>query len=358
LPRQRRVPALDGIRALAVLLVFCYHAGSIRFQGGWLGVDVFFVLSGYLITALLLNEHADKGTVSLRAFYMRRALRLVPALVVMVALLTPVNLWAEGGHIGDSLPPLFYFSNFWAIGHPNGVLFIHTWSLSIEEQFYLLWPVCLVLCLRYRKLRVLALAGAIILSAASLKMGLSHLGPPGIYYLPTTYLPVLGAGAAVAIYLHRRSLPWQVGAYWRRGSVAIAALGRLIALALTAPRGEASSFYGPVPLTAICSVALILHVSAAPDGPVARLLSVRPLTWLGKRSYAFYLWHTAFASFLLSRGTAPIVNAAITGPLALLVTAASWRYVERPFQQIKDRRFRSSGLAMAEPGPRVGAGTS
>jgi peptidoglycan/LPS O-acetylase OafA/YrhL len=339
--RNRFLP-FDGIRAIAVILVFCTHTGASIFRGGWIGVDLFFALSGYLITDLLLAERAKNGTVSYSRFYSRRFLRLMPALIVMVVLVTPFNLWLGGGTLMDSVASLLYFQDFWAAYHFPPNLLTQTWSLAVEEQFYLVWPVCLVFCARYRWARIPFVVGVVLATAAALKLGLSHVGTTGVYFLPQTSLPVIGAGAAIAVYLHLRDPSERVKRWWASPVVAGTAVAGLLVILVTANPYDNWLFEGGIVLLALVPVALICHTLAAPTGPFARLLSARPLIWLGQRSYGFYLWHFPIAQLMFMHHFSPWVIAAVALPSSLVLTELSWRFVEQPFLRVKDRRFSST----------------
>jgi peptidoglycan/LPS O-acetylase OafA/YrhL len=146
---MRRIDSLDGLRALAVLLVFVGHVDQRGLPGGYVGVEVFFVISGYLITALLLHEQRRTGAISLRHFYVRRMLRLWPALLLFVVVVAPISAL---DHIGepaaDGTAALLYLTDFWANASEHFSLLLHTWSLAVEEQFYLVWPAVLVFALK------------------------------------------------------------------------------------------------------------------------------------------------------------------------------------------------------------------
>ncbi|HEY0485900.1 MAG TPA: acyltransferase, partial [Mycobacteriales bacterium] len=216
---RRYVPALDGVRALAVVAVLLFHGGVAAARGGFLGVDAFFVLSGYLITSLLLAEHARTGTIALTAFWGRRARRLLPALLVLVA------FTAVAGHAtlapdelarlrGDALAALLYVANWRMIAHGTGYfdttaapsLLQHTWSLAIEEQFYLLWPLVLLLVLggRRRPLPALCLAGIGLSAVAAAVLGAPGHDVGRAYYGTDTRAASLLIGALLAAALARR----------------------------------------------------------------------------------------------------------------------------------------------------------
>jgi peptidoglycan/LPS O-acetylase OafA/YrhL len=335
---RRRIDSLDGLRALAVLLVFATHTGAGFAKGGWFGVDIFFVLSGYLITSILLREHDETGTVNVNFFYLRRALRLIPALVVVVVIVTPFNVTVGHGDFGDSVASLFYYADFWETKH-GGQLLGHTWSLAVEEQFYLIWPFLLTSALRRPKLWPLILVVTAVVVAAATHLGFSHLGTNAVYYLPTTYIPVLAVGAAVAFAFRNPKISEMLTAVTASPALPIAALVGIGVILFSADRYSTWSFKGPLILLALLPAVIICNLITNPDGVVSRAFGARSLVWLGRRSYGFYLWHFPISYFLFERGYDPLAITAICLPSSLALTVLSWNLVERPFLALKNRRF-------------------
>jgi peptidoglycan/LPS O-acetylase OafA/YrhL len=351
--RFAHVAALDGVRALAVSSVVAFHLGMTWAPGGYLGVDVFFVLSGFLITALLLSERDTNGRISLGRFYARRALRLLPALLAVLGalwLFTTVTVVGDSAHRvrGDGLAALFYFANWRAaFGHAPFLGFMgHAWSLSIEEQFYAVWPLLVVGALALRGGRrslvlVLAVAGTVVPPLLRLAWwDGSAATMTRLYYGLDTRADALFAGAVLAVIVASGRLP--VGRLARSlyAALALGALAVLGLLVATMPRSDASLYRGAMSLVAVSAVALIAHLLASPRGPLGRVLSFPPLAALGKISYGVYLWHwpVIVATNPWGRtGGALVAKAAI----ALGLSIVSWWVVERPFLRLKDR-FRSS----------------
>jgi peptidoglycan/LPS O-acetylase OafA/YrhL len=302
-------PALDGIRAVAVLAVIAYHLGYVRVRGGFLGVDVFFVLSGYLITSLLLSEHARTGAIDLVAFWYRRARRLLPALFLMLIV---VSIW-----IGISSPAfelemrredilwtLFYGANwhYIATGQDYFAQFAsasplrHTWSLAIEEQFYLAWPLIVGIALWLGRRRP-AVVGAICVAGIALSVAamaaLYDAGDPSrAYYGTDTRMHELLVGALLAVLLHscagKRAM---VLAARAAPAVAVAAgLGLVVVFARLSDT-DALYYRGVSLLVALGAAALVWSVEVAPRSIAARALSLRPVAWVGRISYGLYLWH-------------------------------------------------------------------
>jgi peptidoglycan/LPS O-acetylase OafA/YrhL/lysophospholipase L1-like esterase len=316
-------PALDGIRAVAVLAVIAYHLGYRWIPGGFIGVDVFFVLSGYLITSLLLAEHARRGRIDLRAFWFRRARRLLPALLVMVAVVAVwIYLTASPYEMetrrADLLWTVFYASNwhFIASGQDYFAQFMsaspvrHTWSLAIEEQFYLAWPLLVAGALWVGRRRpgavaVLSIVG-IVLSVAAMALLYTPGDPSRAYYGTDARIHQLLVGSLLAVFI-RRSSALRIGTRVT-GAVAVAAVILLLAAFGLVHDTGAAYYRGASLAVALVTAALVWAIEMDPRGLVARLLSLRPVAWVGQISYGLYLWHW------------PVILAVMTigGPLAEL----------------------------------------
>ena len=369
--RLPTLPALDGIRAVAVAAVLLYHSDIFWFPGGLLGVEVFFVLSGYLITSLLWTEVGAAGGIDMVRFWGRRARRLLPALFVMLAVVSVVwvvHLPSEVARIrGDVAAAATYTSN-WYLIHGNHSYFIeftrpspfaHLWSLAIEEQFYLLWPPVVLLLWRWLR-RPRRVAGA-ILAMAALSSGflalIFHGGDPSrIYYGTDTRAAGLLIGAALAI-LWR---PFALGA--RRWNVkpfvldatTIGACGVLV-WAFMRMDDLSPSTYRPGLLFVSLATAALIATCVHPDARMARILAIKPLRWLGKRSYSVYIWY--FPVFVLTRpgvdfnisiGTAFALRVATTLTLAEL----SYRFIEQPIRHGALGRIAAQLRRLArQPGP-------
>jgi peptidoglycan/LPS O-acetylase OafA/YrhL len=346
------MPSLDGLRALAVTAVLLYHADVAWLPGGFLGVDVFFVLSGYLITALLLAEWHTRGTIDLGGFWLRRARRLLPALFAVIAItLTFALIWLpdEVARLrGDALAALAYVTNWYlifkqesyfeTIGRPS--LFQHLWSLAVEEQFYLLWPPLLAVVLRRRGRRgalLLALGGAIASAALLALRYQPDVDPSRLYYGTDTRALAPLLGAALACFRPPAFVPLRAGRAPALliDAAALAALTGLAAACCLLDEYQSLLYQGGfviVALLAAVLIAALVHPSAALSW---RLLSSRPLRWLGTRSYAIYLWH--WPIFMITR---PELDLTLDGwPLLALRLVAvallaelSYELVEAPFR--------------------------
>ncbi|HEX2052803.1 MAG TPA: acyltransferase family protein [Actinomycetota bacterium] len=345
------MPALDGLRAVAVLAVLAYHADLPWARAGFLGVDVFFVISGYLITALLLSEHTRSGRINLKRFWGRRALRLLPGLLLMlavVAVIVPVLAPDQNENLrGDLTAALTYVSNWWlifqdqpyfeAIGRPP--LLQHLWSLAVEEQFYLLWPVVLAFGLRNKSRNPRRLVKWVLLAVAGSATAMAVLyNPEGdtsrIYYGTDTRVGTILLGAALAFVWspgHRTATPNWVGSFARD----TAGLGSLLAIGwmvVTWNEFEPQLYRGGFTMVALLSV-VVVGAASHPGGVTRALLGNLPMRWLGQRSYSIYLWH--WPVFMLTR---PELDTNLTGlpllavriGLTLSLAVAGYGLVERP----------------------------
>jgi peptidoglycan/LPS O-acetylase OafA/YrhL len=325
-------PALNGIRGIAIAIVVGFHA--FRWPpNGTLGVDLFFVLSGFLITTLLLEEHQRTGTISLRQFYVRRARRLLPALFVMLA----AYLFVFGVSGGTNAilavaASLFYASNILAAVSPSSVPgpLQHLWSLAQEEQFYVLWPPLLLLLLRARR-HVLGVLVALVATACAYRLLLaaSDASFNRIFWAPDTHLEPLAIGCLFGAAFHARRIP-----PWLSSTTAtVVAVASALPMVLVARVG-ALVYLTPL-LTVFSLAAGVVLVAAIREGSVTeRVLSLPPLVALGVLSYSLYLWHMPilFTTRLVSAATPAVVLG-----LALSVAAsfASYRLVESRFRRAR-----------------------
>ncbi len=351
---QRYLPGLDGLRALAVLAVIAYHEQLGWASGGLLGVGVFFTLSGYLITDLLLGQWVATGRLNLGDFWLRRARRLLPALFVMLAAVTawatvasPARLATLRGAVAAaaSYSSNWYYiathSSYFARFAPPGP-FDHLWSLAVEEQFYLVWPWLLLLgvcCLRSRRagaVRWLALPTlALAAGSAAAMLLLYHPGydPTRIYEGSDTRACGLLVGAALATLWpsRRETRP----ARWARVLLDGAGLAGLAVVGLMIWRvGQYSSFTYQGGLVVLSvATAGVLAAAACPGCLTGVALGWRPLRWIGVRSYGIYLWH--FPVIVLTtpaNATEDLPRAAVQVAASIGLAALSWRFVEEPIR--------------------------
>jgi len=341
---------IDGLRALAVLPVILFHAGVPGFSGGYVGVDVFFVISGYLITALILTE-LDGGHFSLADFYARRARRILPALLTVILACLPLAwLWMTPNQLRDffqSIAAVALFSSNLLFWSEDGYFataaeekpLLHTWSLAVEEQYYLLFPLLMLLGWRHARGSLpLAIALLAAASFALAEWSSRHLGGE-IFYLPQLRVWELMLGALAALYLHRRApLAGAAGA--------ASALAGLAAIGYAVHAYHADTpFPSAWTLLPTAGTALVI-LGAAPGNLAGRLLGLRALVLLGLLSYSAYLWHHPLFAFarVYQREEPSTWLLAGLGLLALGLAWLSWRYVEQP---CRDRRRLPRNRALA-----------
>ncbi|EPY04686.1 acyltransferase [Paenibacillus alvei TS-15] len=350
---RRYMPALDGLRAIAVLAVIAYHLNLDWAQGGFLGVGIFFVLSGYLVTDLLLATKQQRGAIDLYTFWVHRVRRLVPAILVMllfsVAWLTIFDPARLAKLRGDIWSTFVYGNNWYLIFHNVSYFdsfgspspYLHLWSLAVEGQFYLVWPVLLIIGLKLAPRRGQLLLGIAAAAAAS-ALAMAWLYEPGtdpsrVYYGTDTRVFALLIGAALAVVWPSRRLASNTDHKAGLSLDLIGALGLSAMLYMIVEVSEYDDFLyqGGFVLLSIVS-ALTIAALAHPASRLSKLLSWGPLVWIGKRSYGIYLWH--YPVIIL---TNPEVNtsgfdgtrAMLQVTASVLLAALSWRYIEQPIQR-------------------------
>ncbi len=350
------LPGLEGLRAFAVLAVILYHLDIPGlFSSGFLGVDIFFTVSGFLITAQLIRQFQTDGTIAIGNFYLKRARRLFPAVLVLLIFCILVTEWlvrdAAWRTRSDLLPALFYFSNWWQIfseqsyfemsGRP--ALLQHLWSLAIEEQFYIAWPLLLLVILRhFRERGVLFAAAALALLSSgwmiylSARYGYPQSQDPSRIYLGTdTHTMGLFMGASLAAAWN----PWKShaspGTQVTRALtdfLGVICISALLWAMLFVTEYDRALYQGGFFWVCLFSIGLVFAASQK-DSTVSAWLSVRPLAWLGKRSYGLYLWH--WPVFALLRPEFELsdnawVQAVIRLTLTLILTELSYQLIENP----------------------------
>ena len=387
-PKSRYIPALDGLRTLAVVAVVLYHLNLTWAQGGLLGVTIFFVLSGYLITRLLLNEIAKTGRIDLKSFWIRRIRRLFPAVVTVVvvtcALCTVFNHVMLTKMRPDILPSLLFFNNWWqimqdvsyfnALGDPSPLT--HFWSLAIEEQFYLIWPPLLLAMVSVHmskpNTRRVVLGLAAVSALAMMVLYNPATDPSRVYYGTDTRVFSLLLGAWMAFIPDRdlaparlvrhlgldrlagagkhdksksdtaeaaTTKPSELARFWSSpASIDLMGVVGLVGLAAMVALTNGYTAFQYRGGTLLCSILTLMVITACvqPQGMVARALAAEPLVWIGKRSYSIYLWH--YPLLLLMN---PVANINDTPwwhyilQVLLVVAAAecSYRFIETPFRK-------------------------
>ncbi|PPF82220.1 acyltransferase [Subtercola sp. Z020] len=353
---------IQGIRAVAVLLVLFYHVGFQPLVGGFVGVDVFFVISGFLITGSLLKEHERKGRISLKEFYTRRAARILPAATValvsvlgLTLLVLPMTRWVAVGR--DAVASSFYVMNWVLAGSSVDYLardqapspLQHYWTLSVEEQFYLFWPLLLIIVLFLAKRR--AASRAKLLAIAFVVVAVPSLGwsiyltstdPGPAYFVTTTRVWELAIGAGLAIFHGHLSVAPRIFAAIVGWLGVVAVLGSALLYTTATP------FPGYAALAPTLGTAAIIWAGpiAGNRGP-AVVLSLRPMVWIGTISYSLYLWHwpmlvLAAAVF----GTLSLPLALAVGAFSVIPAWLSYRFVETPFLNWSKSSYASDGAPL------------
>jgi peptidoglycan/LPS O-acetylase OafA/YrhL len=353
--------ALDGVRGIAILLVLMSHArfGTWHLGGGFLGVDLFFVLSGFLITGLALQEWSGRGGFSFKLFYVRRTLRLVPALLAMLLVVAAYAVLLEPHSARDAqlewvIAGATYTTNLAITVQPGGTwpasLVDHTWSLGVEEQFYLLWPIALVLLVLRRGTRPeLATAGLILaIVGFAVSRGVTYATGARLaaFVRPDTRLDELLVGCLAALALY-----WGLFSERTRGrrvvSVTWTLAALVVVLSIMSFAGQSGDevdygalpfrflFEGGATILAIAVALLLVHMVIEPASLLARLIGVAPLRWLGLISYGTYIWHASILGMLEAGGRRLPGLAALA--LALVLGTVSYFTIERPFLRLKSQ---------------------
>ena len=346
------LPALDGVRSFAVLAVVFFHARQQWFPGGYIGVDIFFVLSGFLITTILLEEREATGRVSVKSFYARRALRLLPALLLVCAVVTVAFLLVPGVTrrsetlLGVLTAVTYTSSPVLAGGASNLGWMIPTWSLSVEEYFYLIWPFILIAATspRIRRWRALILAltaTAIVyrfLAATVFGWSLTR-----VAYGADTRAEQLLIGCLLAVMLRvvRGKVPTWV----------VVLTASLLTLMIVLPTDtEAFYLHGGSTVVAVAAAVMIGGLAQQPSGLPSRLLSIKPLVWIGQRSYGIYLWNLPIIALIASTSFSDNQQLAIKIGLTFLIPALSYLWIERPLLRLKRRSRRAAKVTTDSTG--------
>ena len=380
--KSRYITSLDGLRALSVIAVLLYHLNVPWFKGGLLGVTVFFVLSGFLITSLLLVEIRRTHTINLKKFWSKRLKRIVPAVVACIIFTAAACTFFSHPLLtkmrNDVLPSLLFINNWWqifnnisyfdALGAPSPLT--HLWSLAVEMQFYLIWPVCLLVAVKKKTAKHTIRNFLLIFSVLSaIEMAVLYtpgVDPSRVYYGTDTRAFSLLLGAALAFIMPNKTFirtlddkneqlsiretahnfnpkkvvlrlfetPITLGMTEIAGIVSILAL---LGIMIFTNGYSAFPYYGGIFLCSILSTIIIASIVQR-NSLIARLLSVKPLTWLGERSYGLYLWH--YPILLLTTpqnitGAVPLWARALQLILIMVVTEVSYKFIEEPIRRSK-----------------------
>jgi peptidoglycan/LPS O-acetylase OafA/YrhL len=342
-------PALDGVRGIAILAVLAVNSLLPFFRGGFIGVDIFFVLSGFLITSLLMEEWFSSGTISLKHFYARRALRLLPALFVLLIASCLYGFLFQSREMAmvtwrEVLWVFFYFANWMlTMKHEVGSL-DHAWSLSVEEQFYLLWPILLLALLRLRAKRdqmlvllLLAIVGSFAWRAFLWHRGAHYLR---LYYGTDTRADALLIGCVIGMLFSTgrfRSSDLRVYAL-----LALFGGAFLFGVGMLVTHDSPFLYRGGFTLVALAAAGVIVEIVSSPTNFATRILSASPLVWIGRISYSLYLWHYPVLHALRVErfdglGWSPVLLQVIRFGAVFGAACASFYLVEQPFLRFKKR---------------------
>lgn len=356
---------IDGLRAIAVLSVIAAHSLVTWLPGGGLGVDVFFGISGFLITYLLIKEHRANGRISLPLFWLRRGLRLMPALLLMAAFVCtlavvvfshkPDSPWQVALHAAPSV--LFYFGNWMIVATNSAALgaFEPLWSLAVEEQFYLAWPLIVMGALRLKSpLLVLGITGAALALAAAVNRAIVFDGVNMYRTFGTDFrLDMLLIGVLLAVVMHaghEKAVHSVTRITALPSAIILAAAAILVPdFGIGQPRPEWAHLYYSLglPIIALSTASIIGYLITRQGGRIDRALSVRPLAYTGKISYGMYLWHyPIILAVKIAMNPDPTVLLAIALALTYVAAGLSWKLVEAPLQGRYHHRLK------AVPAPR------
>ena len=334
---------LDGIRAVMMLLVFLAHLPLRHWRGGYVALDVFFCMSGFLITTLICTDADAAGRVDVRRFYLRRFVRLYPAmllgLVVAGVLMLSSSKYHLDAFVTDAVTAVTYTFNLHMIFDSQRSTIGQYWSLAVEEQYYLIWAAVMLLLHRRVGLgrRALTLAAGALVVLVTVK-GVVLLASPlkashYAYFLLPGHADELLLGGVLALAVRSRNLtirsPW----------AAAAAGAALVVMAFRL--SDVPSRHGAVVvwlLAAALGGVVIVHVATAPDSPLTRFLTLAPLRWAGKRSYGWYCYHVAVIHLCLEAfGRRALVVGPVAAVATLTLAGLSWKYVEEPALRWRDR---------------------
>ncbi len=355
---------LDGLRGVAILLVLAFHFGLL--PGGSLGVDIFFVLSGFLITSLLAEEWQRRGSISLKQFYLRRVLRLLPAFVALLLVYaiytlvcTPPELWNSRWYA--LAVAACYVSNWNNLHGADMTMLGHCWSLSLEEQFYLLWPALLYVMLRkLPRKQILLIVAAGILAAATLRAGMHHqhrfLGTAKIdimrlYAGLDTRADALLSGCLASLLVTWNLVPRSSQFVKRITLGAPIAVGLIAFCLFWRDMGHTQCYDGLFTVVAVSVAVVIIRLLAAPAGIGAKIIESAPLVGAGRISYGLYLFHVPILDCFGSEnlGWRHPVATTLVAVLSVAAALLSFYLIERPFLRLKDR------LHASDRATRVGA---
>ncbi len=342
-------PEIDGLRAVAVISVVLFHAGFELFAGGFLGVDIFFVISGYLITTLIVQEIGESNF-SLKGFYERRARRILPTLLVVMVSTTLVGYFLlmpdEYKNLGQSLVATTLFSNNFLLGLTSGYWdlasefkpLLHTWSLGVEEQFYLIFPIFMLVISKYCRARIIWVVTILAVISYFIFYLINLISPRWAFYILPARAWELLIGSIAAFIVLRDSK--QGVALCRSPLTAYTGfLATIFALAMCTPEGNRVGEYN----IAVTIGTMLIIVGTASSSKLKDLLSSRAFVSVGLISYSLYLWHQPIYSFVraISSSRPSTVDYVAALGLAILLSIVTWKCVEKPFREGRRVQSRS-----------------
>jgi peptidoglycan/LPS O-acetylase OafA/YrhL len=347
--------SFDGLRGVAITFVVCDHASILSNNFGFIGVDLFFVLSGFLITCLLVEEWNRCGRISLDRFYIRRALRLLPALVVLLIAVTGYGLVTHQlmRYARVSCYAFFYSTNwvivFTGLSTGNGSYLRHTWSLSIEEQFYLIWPAVLVFMIsrvsRVVLLRMVFAAGLLFWVLRFILYFTTATGFDRLFYGTDTRADSLFLGCTVAMVMSFGMGAKTSSAKKYIHLLAMASVMGLFGYGYAYDCYDDAAYYWGWFGVSLCGAVIIMDLLLTERGVLHTFLSSAPLVYLGKLSYGLYLWHYPIFCVLIELGWPWWKNVIIGALLTIAATLGSYYWVEMPCQRWKKRFSWNSGIS-------------
>lgn len=350
--RLRYMPGLDGLRAIAVIGIIIYHLNKQWLTGGFLGVDTFFVISGYLITSLLLKEYEETGIINLKNFWLRRLKRLVPAVLVLLLVVGIATLLFKSEDIvrvkHDIIAAIFYVSNWWYIAKDVNYFeqfsfmpLKHLWSLAIEEQFYLFFPVVLITLLltikKYRNITLIFWIISLLSLMLMIVISQPHLNHSRVYFGTDTRLQTLLLGVILAFLWPPFKLKAEPPKVLQRAIDGVGLFGLAFLILLFFTVQDESDWIYDGGFYIISAMTLLIIASVVhPSTLVSKLLGNPLFVYIGKRSYSLYLWHFPIISFVHSHfiaGQIPFYVYIVDIILTVLCAEASYRYIETPFRK-------------------------
>ena len=344
---KKYIPELDGLRGIAIIMVLLHHGGMSR--GGFIGVDIFFVLSGFLITSLLLKEYSEYQRISFKKFYIRRILRLYPLLLLVLSVYLLINFIFQDRSVFirefiDSIISLCYLTNWsWAFQMHNPDILRHTWSLSIEEQYYLIWPLLMLILLKYVKKKkwIVSIVFTLALFSWLTRVILLYNGASifRVYNGLDTRADALMVGSLLAIIENLSFMKNKVKAFVSKLSLILCPFSFLVFLFINRyiDYTEPIVYLAVLTIVNLSTAIIILNIIHNPQNFINKILALYPLRQIGVISYGIYLIHYPVMRFMWSHGFHHLLVTVIGSSAALILALASYSFYEKPFLKMKNR---------------------